>query len=231
MKIYAVSDMHGRLDGLDPSGCGVCVVAGDFAPLGGFGRRAVEAQAEWVRTEFCGWIRRFPGTEFVITPGNHDMFADPRAAEAWPGARLSVDWPANARMLVNSGCEVRGLRFWGSPNVPVISYSWAFESERDELAREFTKIPEGIDVLVMHGPPRVSGYFGDVSLDRGVGSEKFGSTELADAIFRVRPRLAFFGHIHSGDHSPFAFEGAELRNVSRVGEDYAVKYAPAVVDV
>ena len=35
MKIFAVSDMHGQLEGLDPKGVDLVLVAGDFAPMHG----------------------------------------------------------------------------------------------------------------------------------------------------------------------------------------------------
>ena len=33
MKIYAISDMHGQLEGLDPKGMDLVLIAGDFARL------------------------------------------------------------------------------------------------------------------------------------------------------------------------------------------------------
>ena len=37
MKIYAVSDLHGNLDGLDPCDADLVVIAGDLAPMKGWG--------------------------------------------------------------------------------------------------------------------------------------------------------------------------------------------------
>ena len=37
MRIMATSDLHGNLDGLDPTGADVVVLAGDVAPLRGRG--------------------------------------------------------------------------------------------------------------------------------------------------------------------------------------------------
>lgn len=37
MKVYAISDMHGKLDGLDLDGADLVVVAGDFAIMKGRG--------------------------------------------------------------------------------------------------------------------------------------------------------------------------------------------------
>ena len=36
MKIYAISDLHGQLEGLDPKGADLVLVAGDFAPMNGW---------------------------------------------------------------------------------------------------------------------------------------------------------------------------------------------------
>ena len=35
MKFYAISDMHRQLDGLDPKGMDLVIVAGDFAVMRG----------------------------------------------------------------------------------------------------------------------------------------------------------------------------------------------------
>ena len=37
MRIMATSDLHGNLEGLDPKGADVVVLAGDIAPLRGRG--------------------------------------------------------------------------------------------------------------------------------------------------------------------------------------------------
>lgn len=231
MKVYAISDMHGNLDGLNPAGCDVCIIAGDFAELKGFGKWRVIEQRDWVQDVFCSWVGAYPKVQFVIVPGNHDLFADPKYSAMWPGAVRPVVWPSNARMLVNSGCEIGGTAFWGSPNVPVINYRWAFESEHDKLSEVFSAIPSGVDVLVTHSPPRIPNQLVDVSLEHGMGSERFGSAELAQVILDRRPRFLFCGHIHSGDHACREFGGCSVCNVSRVNESYEIAYGPAVVEL
>ena len=41
----------------------------------------------------------------------------------------------------NSGTEIDGIKFYGTPWIPIISYSWAFEAERDVLSKRFSAIP------------------------------------------------------------------------------------------
>ena len=44
MKIYAISDQHGQLEGLDPHGADLVLVAGDFAPMDGWGAKDLANQ-------------------------------------------------------------------------------------------------------------------------------------------------------------------------------------------
>lgn len=230
-RIVAISDMHGRLEGLDPRGCEICVVAGDFSRQTGFGRRAMKEQRDWIRDEFFGWTCGFPDTTFVVMAGNHDLCLDPAMTSRYADEDWKIEWPANVKYLRDSGAEVSGLKFYGTPWVPIINYRWAFEAERGKLKTAFSAIPENVDVLVTHAPPRLPGYLGDVSLEFGVNSDRFGSSELAEAIFEKKPRYVFCGHIHSGSHKPFAFGDTVVQNVSRVDESYEVAYEPAVVEV
>ena len=48
MRIMAISDLHGNLEGLDPSGADVVVLAGDIAPLKGRGVWHVNDQKKWI---------------------------------------------------------------------------------------------------------------------------------------------------------------------------------------
>ncbi|MDX6628404.1 MAG: hypothetical protein QOH00_650 [Gaiellales bacterium] len=68
-------------------------------------------------------------------------------------------------------------------------------SGEDELAEHFGAVPEGIDILVTHTPPRGHG-------DRTEAGEHVGSTALLETIERRRPPLAVFGHIHEGRGEP-----------------------------
>ena len=229
MKIFAISDTHGNLEGLDPSGCDVVVMAGDLAPLRGWNERALLDQVRWMNTVFRDWCGRCPKTAFRMIPGNHDLFA------AYDDLRSAVRLPENAKLLIDELDEVNGLRIYGTPWVPFINGRWAFEENVSGLlGRKFAAIPDGVDVLLTHTPPRIPHKKVDVSIDRK--SPHFGPRELLDAIRKARPRYALCGHIHSGDHNPILLSHADgsetvVRNVSRLDEEYKVRYEPFVFEV
>ena len=226
MKIYAVSDLHGNLDGLDPCDADLVVIAGDLAPMKGWGVWHVNDQVKWINRKFFAWCEKYPKTEFVVIPGNHDLFAQR------DDVPTKVVWPTNVHFIVDRVVEVKGLRIAGSPWIPPISGRWAFET-RDEadLASHFAWIPEGVDILITHTPLFVEDWNVDVSLQ--TQSPHFGSRALAVTIARVKPKLAFCGHIHTGDHRVHDMVNengliTKIYNVSRLDEDYAVAYEPQI---
>jgi Icc-related predicted phosphoesterase len=65
----------------------------------------------------------------------------------------------------------------------------------EELAARFGAVPDGVDVLVTHTPPLGHG-------DLTATGDRVGSSALAEAIARLQPPLAVFGHIHEGRGEP-----------------------------
>lgn len=231
MKILATSDTHGILDGLDEAideqKPDVVVVAGDIAPatIGGDTK-------DYIRNEFIGLCCNHPKVEFVLTPGNHDIWA-----QTYIGLLPSdIEYvrPDNLEYFVDSGCEIDGVKFWGSPWVPYICGHWAFEShdEQDEsdIAARFAEIPADTDVLITHTPPHLFACALDVSLQTKRGP--FGSRALGDLYQKgkIHPKVHFCGHIHTGDHEPYEMKTVDspvitrIYNVSRVDERYTVAY-------
>ncbi|MEZ4298758.1 MAG: hypothetical protein R3B70_27655 [Polyangiaceae bacterium] len=95
---------------------------------------------------------------------------------------------------------------------------------RGEPLREiWQKIPEGIDVLLTHGPPHGV-------LDLTSGHENAGCEDLRAALDRVRPRLHVFGHIHEGAGTQLV--GRTLCvNAAICTQEYAPTTPIIVVDV
>ena len=231
MKILATSDTHGNLDNLDLTGIDLALFAGDIALLKGLGAWDVYEQLKWMNTVFFDFCNKWPTTKIVVVPGNHDLFPliKERFGVKLHGKSLELKLAPNAVLLIDKLVEINGLRIYGSPWVPIISYRWAFEAEHDKLKEKFMQIPEGVDILLTHTPPRFNHL--DISLEYGPDSSKFGSQELADAIFVKKPKMCFCGHIHSGNHEMNKLNESEIWNVARVNESYNIAYEPLLIEV
>lgn len=229
MKLHVASDLHGMVDLalLDPDHADVVVLAGDVAPLNSLDRTGIIAQCAWMRRSFLRFVEDHRETDFVVVPGNHDFWGEIREF-------IGLKWPSNLHFLINSGCEIGGVKFWGMPQIPEINGLWAFESRPEALEAACDKIPSGLDVLVTHTPPRVDGSDIDTScgMIRINGKDPhFGSVELLDAILDVQPRYCFCGHIHTGSHECLEIGKTRCFNVSLLDEDYRIGYMKLEVEI
>jgi Icc-related predicted phosphoesterase len=156
--------------------------------------------------------------DIALTPGNHDFVFQ---------RHPFTPTPERVHLLIDKGATLHGLRVYGSPWCPRFG-GWAFMLEEDALEEKFSKIPEGLDVLITHGPaygvcdeillPKWPGHGGDPHL---------GSTALRARIESVKPKWHFCGHIHTGDHKPKnVIPDVASANVSILDEGYARIYDP-----
>lgn len=173
MRIVAVADthlFHGELS----------VPAGDLFIHAGDMCRGGELEE---LAEAASWIRSLPHRHKVIVSGNHDwaFVNTPEAARRLFGEQVIY--------LQDSLATIEGLRLWGSPWQPAYN-DWAFNLPRGkQLAARWALIPEGIDILITHGPPAgIGDHYSDVG--------RQGCEDLRARIGEVKPRLHLFGHIH-----------------------------------
>lgn len=84
---------------------------------------------------------------------------------------------------------IEGINIYGSPWQPWY-HDWAFNLERgEEIKKKWDLIPQGVDVLITHGPPHKI-------LDKTIEGVDAGCEMLVEAIKRVKPKIHVFGHIH-----------------------------------
>jgi predicted phosphodiesterase len=180
LTIVAVADTHLYHDELAIPDGDVLVHAGDMTRGGSLAELAGALE----------FFRRLPHRHKIVVAGNHERCLEERPDEA---RRLLAGFD----YLQDSGVTRLGLRFWGSPWQPAYN-DWAFNLPRGApLAERWAAIPDGVDVLVTHGPPR---GFGD---SVGPGHEAFarlraGCEDLLARVRAVRPLLHVYGHIHQG---------------------------------
>lgn len=190
MRIVLVSDTHGYHSLTTVPDGDVLVHAGDVCRHGGL--EDVD--------DFNRWLGTLPHPHKVVICGNHDWCFEEKPDEA--RRRLT-----NAIYLQDSGCEIGGLTFYGSPWTPVF-FDWSFMLPETELATKWAAIPDRVDVLITHGPPHGV-------LDFTNREEHAGSAALFDRVLRVRPRLHVFGHIHEAagrfEHNGTTFVNASTK--------------------
>jgi Icc-related predicted phosphoesterase len=209
LTIAAISDQHGYLPEIPP--CDLLLIAGDICPVTNHG---VDFQERWLRFEFRDWLRRLPARKTIFIAGNHDFVFEQRHGF------LPADYPAT--YLQDSGIEWEGLRVWGTPWQPRF-FDWAFNLSEPELAKKWELIPDGTDILIVHGPPR---DYGD-GVPEVHGTRRCGSPSLLERIRVVKPKVVVFGHIHEG-HGEWHLGRTVLANVTVVDARYNLVYEPWV---
>lgn len=208
MRIVAVADTHLRHERLAIPYGGpddVLVHAGDLCQHGTLEELARAA-------DFLGSL---PHRTKIVVAGNHDTCLQRQPDEARELLQRN-----GLVYLEDDAVTVDGVRFYGSPWQPVFRV-WAFGARRGaELAEKWARIPEGVDVLVTHGPPF---GFGDRVRRGKLGAKHLGGhpdreihvgcVDLRRRLGRVRPKLHLFGHIHQ-DPGHWAHDGSLLANVT-----------------
>lgn len=211
MRLVMVSDTHGLHDRLVTPDGDVLIHAGDMV-----GDSNLQETAD-----FLTWFAAQPHPHRILVAGNHDFLFErqPEIAE-----KLVRD--AGVTYLRDSGVTIGGVKFWGSPWTPWF-YDWAFNAQRgEEIARHWALIPLDTQVLITHGPP--SGMLDEVVSPRG---KHVGCEALRVRIAELEAlRVHCCGHIHEGAGT--AMDGVVTYvNACSVDENYALKSAPAVIDL
>jgi Icc-related predicted phosphoesterase len=202
MKIVLISDQHGLLPEVPE--CDLLCIAGDICPVSLPHDPAT--QAGWLDTNFRRWLEEVPADRVVGIAGNHDFVFEAK------------EHPRDMRWtyLIDSGMEYEGVKVWGTPWVPNLP-RWAFSLERIER-NPFAAIPEGIDILLSHGPPYGRGDFVPPGRYSREG-EHVGAKSLLTTIKDKQPRLLVCGHIHE-DRGRWRYSNTTIRNVALVDDNY-----------
>jgi predicted phosphodiesterase len=215
MKITCISDTHNQHLHIPPDwleGGDVLVHAGDVSGRGTL--KEIEA--------FLEWFNEQPYTHKIFIAGNHDFWFE-KTTGFVVNEMLQEKYP-NVKYLNDSGVEIDGVKFWGSPVQPWF-YDWAFNKVGTDICRHWDMIPLDTDVLITHGP--MKGFL-DMTL-RGVSTgcpyllEK--SAEMTNL------KLFVCGHIHEA-YGKFEFpDGGVFVNASTLDFNYNVKNKPIVIEI
>ena len=182
MKALIISDTHGmhkyweRLFPM-PDNIDMIIHGGDLTNVG----------AIHEMNHFMYWFKNLDIEHKIMIAGNHDLGLDNYNRYAMLDMIQGID---GLHYLEDSGVEIEGIKFWGSPVTPPFM-NWSFMREPEDIVNHWDMTPNDTDILITHGPAQ--GILDWV--DYG-GQGSVGCPELLEAIERVKPKYHIFGHIH-----------------------------------
>ena len=217
MRLVMISDTHGRHRRVDVPPGDILIHAGDFTQ---YGKRDDAV-------DFNAWLGELPHQHIFVVLGNHEANAPWRKeatalltnATLLCGEAASIAAPARSVASVEADCTDGA----GSTESIVIFGTDFFWPMPKGTNPHYAAIPEGVDILVCHGP--VAGH-----ADGGSGCK-----DLLRHCERTRPRLVVSGHIHSAhgmSEGRGQLKGTTFVNAANARNGHAdMGWPPVIVDL
>lgn len=215
MKIVAISDTHNKHREIKIPDADVLVHAGDITWRGELS----------IVQDFADWLKDIPIKHKIVIFGNHELGFQ-RGHKRDPAIKLIQD--AGATYLEDSGIEIDGVKFWGSPWQPWF-HDWEFNLQRGkDIDAKWALIPQDTNVLITHGPP----YLIMDEAPRGIGAfDNVGCKDLLNRVGALENlKYHVFGHIHNG-YGTKEFGPCTFINAAICTEAYAASNEPIVFEV
>lgn len=228
MKCVLISDTHGKHDSLQIPDGDTVIHAGDCSMTG----------SETELKSFINWFGKLSHKNKILIMGNHDLSFDKQEVyDNWAKNRgrgyrdckkvkskiFQLIQKYNIKLLNDSGIEIEGIKFWGSPIQPTF-HSWAFNRERGaEIKAHWNLIPHDTNVLITHGPPAM---ILDKCLYDGFNA---GCQDLLEKIVTLPDlKLHVFGHIHES-RGYLEYKGIKFANASSLDLNYSPYNRPPII--
>ncbi|KAK5197201.1 hypothetical protein LTR99_000440 [Exophiala xenobiotica] len=197
IRVVCISDTHSKIPRHALPKGDLLIHSGDLTNTGNLA--SIQQSIDWLKTLQKPWYGSSDGfRHIVVVAGNHDSYFDERSRSPHDKRNTSagrkLDW-GKIIYLQHSAVKLpfpddRRLKVYGAPHIPKCGgKEFAFQYNRGQDAWTDT-IPDDIDVLVTHNPPK---WHLDLPQSGGLGDE----FELKE-VWRVKPTLHAFGHVHSG---------------------------------
>ena len=165
----------------------------------------------------------------MVIAGNHDKYLEQFADKTTLRSITSEQPLSHCTYLLNSSVTICGVKFYGSPWVPVYRKG-VFQLERgQQMLENWQQIPSDTDVLITHCPPLGV-------LDMNWQGEVSGCLQLLGQVAtRVKPKFHVFGHIHESygvfKTNPTIFINAAVCDRNYKLTDCVPRQVPIIFDV
>jgi predicted phosphohydrolase len=181
MRCWLISDTHNHHAKLNvPNGLDVVIHCGDESECGNEWLNEPEARA------FFEWYSSLDGGIKMFVPGNHSTAVE--------RGLIRPDQYPEIQFLIHEQIKLDGLVVFGTPYTPKF-FDWAYMRAREDLDIVWQSIPDNVDILISHGPPK-----GILDVTRDLDTREpihVGSKSLMRHVKqRIKPMLHAFGHIH-----------------------------------
>ena len=230
-KICAISDIHGDL--IDIPSCDILCISGDILPLKI--QKDHEKSIDWLMNVFYPYLLNLDCKHVIMIWGNHDFIGQKFHDFGYTGeyqSELLFGKNSKVHILLDESIEIEKIKIYGTPWVPELS-GWAFYGPSTYLNYKYNLIPEDIDILLTHCPPKF-GTQGVVLQECWNYGRDFGSIELQNVIESKEFEKDLYiisGHIHSGNHEIETNGNIKYVNVSIKDEDYKITYQPKIIEI
>lgn len=229
MKIVATSDIHNCIPHFEKVYGDVLVIAGD---LTGVGKHDYQSQARFINYTFLNWCKDLIGNKnfehIVVIAGNHDIVLEKRKDLIQPQDTYIY--------LEDSGININGINFFGVPWTKPF-FDWGFNARDEKRQLVWNNVPNEVDVLISHGPPRMGNLDVVCNQYNNYVPEYTGDEILNDCIDRIKPNYVFCGHIHEGSGEYIQKGITKIYNVSYLDgsyeepEPYGLGYQKGYIEV
>ena len=214
MKMVCIADTHGFHHDVDVPDGDILIHAGDLSMSGELS----------VLTDLNEWFGKLPHPYKIVIAGNHDRSL---GQDEMLGFKIFT----NAIYLLKSKVEIEGIKIWGSPYTPwnseIYNY-FAFGKPRYDMSGAWRGMPNDVDVLVTHCPPK--GMLDQVAETGFNPGEHVGDEGLLEKIKKFKPKYNIFGHIHEG-YGILEYEDTTFINCSVVNEAYNLVNLPVEIKI
>lgn len=235
IDIVASSDFHGYLPEITQP-FDLMLLAGDLEPVID---HSYKRQFIWYQEEFVPWINSLPfkdeQSKVIFIAGNHSCFLAQEGANS-PSIYQNIIKPCEGRLIYLCNQEyvfkhlddegLKEIKIFGTPYCKIFGNWWNMLSD-ENLQKEYSEIPENLDILLSHDAPyglcdKCLGW-----QDWGRTPEHIGNKVLREAVEQRNIKLNIVGHLHTGDHHfQEADNGTLVRQVSYLNEQYIPTFKP-----